>query len=62
MQLKEENLQLKAVYDQLLLDSQADQRALEELPAREEELRKKLEAAREVCDIYGEAEKEMGRL
>ena len=38
-QLKEENLQLKAVYDQLLLDSQADQRALEELQAREEELR-----------------------
>ena len=32
-QLKEENLQLKAVYDQLLLDSQADQQALEELQA-----------------------------
>ena len=59
-QLKEENLQLKAVYDQLLLDSQADQRALEELQAREEELRKELEAAREVAELvhYRELERQ----
>ena len=50
-QLKEENLQLKAVYDQLLLDSQADQQALGELQASEEELRKELETVREVAEL-----------